>query len=553
MSQSCGCNTAERQSCTPEVLNRLAGQYTCGARINYLINSENYSELDACRKIGGEEFPCDCGPCNPDTCTSDIVRTVAPTLPPVNPPASLYCFPDENNRVTYLDMWDGSYKVQVKEGNVCGPGNNRFTKDTVSVTKGTPTGTGGTDSDSLVLHLKKNVNTGVWESSEVRIVNPDESPFQYGNYTFHVESVAVKNGSGQTTSTILPANIVLGLFTWDPTDRYSSHENWNHEVDVEVSRWGTDTNADTQFLIQPPGSPQMYRFYSGPTGSPDTYEQSDQWHSIRWLPNRMLWSSTAGGGQSHVYTTENAVLSGCEDLVQCLPADVEIRINLWNMDGPLAPRGLLNDDDYVEVVIGNFVYEEAGIDFVAPGDYCSKHCQCEAAQGCVDGKCIAVTTAPMTSTPAPVKATLAPMASTPAPVASTSAPVASTPAPVPSTLAPVGSPTSNCEIKIQVENIETKVETLETMIQNVQSEIATIESTTARILSVLQTVSSTPAPVASTPAPVPCTDRNGQWKIGTKTKNWCNWAGMLGASKIPNRCRAKKLNGDCPKTCGSCA
>ncbi len=406
------------QLCTEEVLNTMAGEYTCGARINWLINTQGFAELDACRRVAGDEFPCDCGPCNPDTCwditNPSAARTVAPTLPPVIPPSSLYCFPDESGRVTYSDMWDGSYKVQVKEGNVCGPGDNRFSKNTVSVLRDTATG-----DDKLVLQMKKNSMSGVWEASEVRIVNSNAAPFKYGNYTFHVESVAVKNGSGQTTSNILPANIVLGLFSWDPTERYDVHENWNHEVDVEVSRWGNDDNADTQFLMQPPGSPQMYRFYSGPEAAYNTYDQSNHWHSFRWLPNQISWLSTAGGGQSHLYKTKNAVLSDCkEDLVQCLPADVEIRINLWNMNGQnVAPKGL-NDDDYVEVVIGDFSYEEAGIDYAEPGDFCSKHCQCEGF--CVNGRCAEVTAPTTPTTP------------------TTNAPAGST------TLAPSVSPTLTC-------------------------------------------------------------------------------------------------------------
>jgi len=473
--------------------------------------------------------------------------------------------PEESGRVTYLDLWDGSYTVQVKEGGVCGPGDNRFAKETVSTTTPTTAAAGG-GGDKLVLQLKKNLSSGVWEASEVRIVNSDGRPFKYGNYTFFVESVAVKNASsGQTISDVLPANIVLGLFTWDPTDRYSVHENWNHEVDIEVSRWGADANADTQFLMQPPGSPQMYRFFSG--SSPNTYDQSNHWHSFRWLPNEISWLSTSGGGQSHLYTTEQAVLSGCEDFVQCLPADVEIRINLWNMDGMnVAPRGLLNDDDYVEVVIGNFIYEEAGIDYASPGDYCSKHCQCEAPQGCVDGQCVgttpapvASTLAPVTSTPAPVASTSAPVASTSAPIASTPSPVASTPAPVSSTLAPVVTPTtSDCEIKTQVDNIETKVESMEIDVQNLESKLTGIEDIAATILSILQpavtaapiTSIGTPAPVAPTPAPIVCEDRRDRWEINGRLRNWCGWA-----RKQTDRsaaCVNKSIDTDCPVTCGVC-
>merc|ERR1712038_690140 len=64
------------------------------------------------------------------------------------------------------------------------------------------------------------------------------------------------------------------------------------------------------------------------------------------------------------------------DYVQCLPADVEVRMNLWSM--------------YVEVVIDDFSFTKSNEEFIQPGEYCSKHCQCEAMRGCVNGKCIDV-------------------------------------------------------------------------------------------------------------------------------------------------------------------
>lgn len=372
-SPACGCD-----ECTDEILDTYAGPYTCGARIEYLIRDLGYTEVEACRKVSSEEFPTICGPaCDPDRCDkTNAPINSAPTRPPVPAPSSLYCFPDDDgSRVTYLDMWDGSYKVQVKEGNICGPGDNRFSRNTVS-----------RSGDELTLQFKK--NGGVWEASEVRIVIPDETPYKYGDYAFHVKSVAVKNSAGIILSDILPKEIVLGLFTWDPTDDYSVHQNWNHEVDIEISRWNSDTNADTQFLVQPPGYPQMYRFYSGL--SSNTYQQSNHRHSFKWLPNEISWLSTAGGGHSHAYTTKSAILGGGIDYVQCLPADVEIRLNLWSVNGMGSGPSALNNDDYVEVIIDNFTYEEDGIEFAAPGDYCSKHCQCEAVLGCSNGQCISM-------------------------------------------------------------------------------------------------------------------------------------------------------------------
>lgn len=390
---TCGCD-----ECTPAVLATLAGPYPCGDRIRYLMNDLGYTEANACRKVAGEEFPTVCGPmCNPDKCDDDGTPspiTPSPTYPPAPAPSSLYCFPNDDgvSRVTYSNMWthDGNdgYEVQVKEGNVCGPGNNRFSRNTVS-----------RSNDELTLQFKRNSATNAWEASEVRMTQSNGQPYTYGYFTFHVKSVAVVDSTtGNTISDLLPPNIVLGLFTWDPTDRYSIHENWNHEVDIEISRWNEAGNADTQFLVQPPKSPQMYRFFSGT--SPNTYQQSDQWHSFRWLPNVIHWNSTAGGGHTHSYSTEQAITAGIEDYVQCLPADVEMRMNLWSTSGLWATPVGMSNDQYIEVVIDHFAYHEAtGIQYAAPGDYCSKHCQCEAELGCVNGRCIAPQTPAPTPTP----------------------------------------------------------------------------------------------------------------------------------------------------------
>ena len=48
----CGCST-----CTRNVLDTLAGNYSCGDRINWLQRVDGYSEIDACKKVAGEEFP----------------------------------------------------------------------------------------------------------------------------------------------------------------------------------------------------------------------------------------------------------------------------------------------------------------------------------------------------------------------------------------------------------------------------------------------------------------------------------------------------------------
>ncbi|KAG7344297.1 glycosyl hydrolase family 81 protein [Nitzschia inconspicua] len=53
------------KTCTPEVLGRLAGDFTCAERIVYLIKEEEQTQWDACWRVGGLEYENICGPCNP--------------------------------------------------------------------------------------------------------------------------------------------------------------------------------------------------------------------------------------------------------------------------------------------------------------------------------------------------------------------------------------------------------------------------------------------------------------------------------------------------------
>ncbi len=56
----------------------------------------------------------------------------------------------------------------------------------------------------------------------------------------------------------------------------------------------------------------------------------------------------------------------------------------------------------------------------------------------------------------------------------------------------------------------------------------------------------------SQPSRSTCSDRTGEWTIGTKTKDWCLWARSKGEGEIENRCELKNIYTDCPVTCNSC-
>ena len=397
----CGC-----EKCTTDVWNIQAGEFTCGDRISFLYNDmrEQYpTQQQACRRIAFE-YPCQCGSCDPGRCGLPTPEfslpdnwkpltgfVPAPTPVPVYTDPSLnqgdqtlYCYPAPEQRATYT-LWGGMV-LQIKEdaSTLCGPGNNSFGRDTVLI---------DTVADTLTLQYKNGM------ASEVRVLLPEEQrPYTYGTYSFSVQSVSVKNSAGEVKSGVLPKELVLGMFTWDDTENYATHENYNHEVDIEISRWDCETNSDLQFLVQPPGFPQMHRLFTGdPDGDETTkYQQGGQVYSFAWEPAEITWETTAGNSVNNnfVLKTEEAVYRDVEDYVQCLEdvgGNMEVRLNLWNMLGNATPLGL-DSTDVVEVVFDNFSFTpSSGVGHLEEGGICSKNCQCEAnVSQCIDNICTAI-------------------------------------------------------------------------------------------------------------------------------------------------------------------
>mmetsp|Transcript_7462 Transcript_7462/g.10983 ORF Transcript_7462/g.10983 Transcript_7462/m.10983 type:complete len:1688 (-) Transcript_7462:558-5621(-) len=68
----CGCHT----SCSQQVLDTSAGDYTCGERINWLQSPDggNFSDIEACITIAHDEFPIECGACDPLKCNSKHIQ-----------------------------------------------------------------------------------------------------------------------------------------------------------------------------------------------------------------------------------------------------------------------------------------------------------------------------------------------------------------------------------------------------------------------------------------------------------------------------------------------
>lgn len=67
-------------TCTDKVLNSNAGDFTCGERIQYLVDSQGLPIETACKKIAVDEFPRVCGRCNPYSSDSSQLQSLGSIL-----------------------------------------------------------------------------------------------------------------------------------------------------------------------------------------------------------------------------------------------------------------------------------------------------------------------------------------------------------------------------------------------------------------------------------------------------------------------------------------
>ena len=100
--QICGC-----ASCTDEVLDSIAGDYSCRNRINWVI-SQGLSETESC-KIVSDEFPPICGKCHSDHCGS---------FPPTPTPVTSGTVTAMSYNTEYTGYYDGrvpSFAAKIAE------------------------------------------------------------------------------------------------------------------------------------------------------------------------------------------------------------------------------------------------------------------------------------------------------------------------------------------------------------------------------------------------------------------------------------------------------
>jgi hypothetical protein len=129
----------------------------------------------------------------------------------------------------------------------------------------------------------------------------------------------------------------------------------------------------------------VYKFY---TGTNQDYSQGGHTFGFYWHPTNITFHTTAGGGRTFSYTTQAALSAGLPDRVQCLPAPIDVRINLWNINTQATDMSSgLTGDEVVEVVIDSFTYTSSSETGVGVGEYCSKDCQCDEGLVCSGGFC----------------------------------------------------------------------------------------------------------------------------------------------------------------------
>ncbi len=201
----------------------------------------------------------------------------------------------------------GGHSWTIKSSSAAvGPGPNLFGAKNATV------------DDAGNLHLQITNVSGNWQSAE--IINT--SSFGYGTYRW-------------TTITDLSAldrNVVLGLFTWSDSPSYA-----NREIDIEVAKWGSATDATTaQFVVQPSEAPKHLRRYTQTPGGLSTLQ-------FTWTPGRIDYEVRVGNllVDSWSYFGSDVPVAGGETA----------RINLWQYQGLPPANGRP-----VEIVFTDFDY-----------------------------------------------------------------------------------------------------------------------------------------------------------------------------------------------------
>ena len=119
------------------------------------------------------------------------------------------------------------------------------------------------------LHLRIRRDGDQWTCAEISL----PGSLGYGTYNFTV----------QDTFKLEPA-AVLSIFTWDDLEAGQNHR----EMNIEITRWGDQSNENLRYVIQPFYVPANVVQFSMPAGTVT--------HSIRWEPGKAEFKTIAGAG-----------------------------------------------------------------------------------------------------------------------------------------------------------------------------------------------------------------------------------------------------------------
>jgi len=171
------------------------------------------------------------------------------------------------------------------------------------------------------LHLRMQTRNGKWTCAEVNLTHS----LGYGTYTFVVQD-----------SAHLSSSAVFGLFTWD----LAHSDNFQNEIDVELSRWGDPKIKNAQYVIQPYYVPANVLRFEVPAGVVT--------HSFRWEPGKVTFKSIRGADPSGgAIISQHVFTSGIPT-----PATENVHINLYDFRHSKNPV-----QQPSEVVIEKFEYQ----------------------------------------------------------------------------------------------------------------------------------------------------------------------------------------------------
>jgi hypothetical protein len=174
------------------------------------------------------------------------------------------------------------------------------------------------------LHLNLLKRDGEWYSSEVIL----SKSLGYGEYSFFVDSDVSR----------LDKNVVLGLFIYDLS--LLNQPNYYHrEIDIEMAKWGFESEKNTQLTVQGPSPQTAMRTLSLNSTKPAIF-------IFDWQPGRVDYKI--------IESSSNKTLADWSYSGDLVPTHGEehTRINLWAHGGPPS------DGKEQEIVISRFSFRK---------------------------------------------------------------------------------------------------------------------------------------------------------------------------------------------------